>query len=65
MKRRRRVDPSKAREALGFYDRIAITREGWPSCSACGRKTAVVDAQHHECIGCQLERKRQAREASA
>lgn len=64
-KRRRRIDPQKAAAAAlgGFYSRIEATQAGWPSCSACGRKAALVDPERRECLGCQLERRRQAREA--
>jgi hypothetical protein len=66
-RRRRRIDPQRAREAAlgGFYDRIEVTRAGWPSCATCGRKTALVDPEHGECLRCQLERRKAARGASA
>jgi len=66
-RRRRRIDPQRAQEAAlgGFYSRIEATQAGWPNCSACGRKTALVDKEHGECLRCQIERRKAAREASA
>jgi len=63
--RRRRPRPDKAAASAlgGFYSRIEATRAGWPSCSTCGRKTAMVDVEHGECLRCRMDRMRQAREA--
>lgn len=64
--KRRRVNPQKAAAAVlgGFYSRIEATQAGWPSCSSCGRKAALVDPEHGECLRCRMDRKRQAREGS-
>jgi hypothetical protein len=65
-RRRRRIDPGRAQEAVlgGFYSRIEATQAGWPSCATCGRKTALVDPEG-ECLRCMMERRKAAREASA
>lgn len=66
MTRRRRVDPSKAATAAlgGFYSKIEVTRAGWPTCSRCGTRTALVDLESGECLRCKVESRRQAREGS-
>ena len=60
MKRRRAINPAKARQAaLGsFYDRIEVTQAGWPTCSTCGRQAAIVDLERLECMRCKVERKK-------
>jgi hypothetical protein len=68
---RRRIRPDKASRAAlgevalrGFYSRIEVTQAAWPSCSTCGRKTALVDQEHGESLRCRMERRKQAREAA-
>jgi len=71
--KRRRVDPQRAQEAAlggevaarGWYSRIPEPETTWPECSACGTKARILDAEHKECIKCQVRRARQARTGTA
>ena len=45
-------------EDPGWYRSIPVNTTGWPTCSRCGVKTAVVDHVDHECLRCQLEHRK-------
>jgi hypothetical protein len=69
MKRRRRIDPAKARAAtgggIGWYERIPTPARTFYSCGKCGTESATVPGPGEPCLKCRLQERTAAREASA
>lgn len=66
-KRRRTIDPAKAREAVtgGWYEEIKPTARGYLCCGRCNTESATVPAPGEPCLACKLEERKAAREASS